>query len=74
MQKEGIDSKQKNKTKKIDSVKKSSKFNPTVEDELAVEHKLDMNEWHETQWSKYIKRPENKNKSRKDLLEGFNVQ
>ena len=50
------------------------KIDPTLEDELAAEHKLDKEDWVETQWSKYIRRPENKNKSRKELLQGFNVQ
>ena len=45
MQKEDIDSKQKNKTKKTDSKKKTSRFDPTVEDELAAEKKLDLEEW-----------------------------
>ena len=50
------------------------KIDPTLEDELAAEHKLNMEDWVETQWSKYIRRPENKNKSPRELLEGFHVQ
>ena len=50
------------------------KIDPPLEDELAAEHKLNMEDWVETQWSKYIKRPENKNKSPRELLEGFHVQ
>ena len=54
-------------------VKKASRFDPTVEDELAAKYKLNMDECEETQWSKYIRRPENKNKSPRELLEGFHV-
>ena len=62
---------QKSKTRKTDLVKKASRFDPTVEDELAAKYKLNIDECEETQWSKYIRRPENKNKSPRELLENF---
>ena len=68
MQKEDGAFRQKSKTKKTDLVKKASRFDPTVEDELAAKYKLNMDDWEETQWSKYIRRPENKNKSLRELL------
>ena len=71
MQKEDGVFKQKSKTRKIDLVKKASRFDPTVEDELAAKYKLNIDDWQDTQWSKYIRRPENKNKSLRELLENF---
>ena len=68
MQKEDGAFRLKSKTKKTDLVKKASRFDPTVEDELAAKYKLNMDDWEETQWSKYIRRPENKNKSLRELL------